>query len=140
MKRQKGCRSMRLEQHEFTRTMKGNIMEAERELGKWCDKMNLKYQEIAATKSLDIKFQLSREGYDTFSPYYCSEVTLDVTSMDKVLDTHRIVIWECQRVFFGVPTKWNIPGSKIVGDLMDYPYENAALELEGHLEAYLQKM
>lgn len=82
---------MRLEQHEFTRTKKGTIIEAERELGKWCD-------------------------------------------------SHRIVIWECQRVFFGVPTKWNIPGSKIVGDLMDQPYEKVALELKGHLEAFLQKM
>jgi len=130
---------MNLEQDEFTGTLKGKIIEVERKMGKLCDRLNLKYQEAAAANNLDVKFQMSRKGFDTFSPYYCSDVTLGIARNEMVLETHRFVIWECQRLLFGMPMKWNIPGSKIVGNFMDESYENVALKLEEHMEEFLNR-
>lgn len=129
---------MRLERDEFTGSLKGQIMEAERKLGELCEKLNLKYREAAAANNLDVKLRISREGHDSFSPYYCSDVTLSVARKETILDTRRIVIWECQRLWFGVPTKRNIPGSKTIGDFMDKSYEKVAFDLEEHLIAFLQ--
>lgn len=128
---------MRLEQDEFTRSLKGQITEAERKLGELCERLNLKYQEAAAACNLEVKLQLSREGYDTFSPYYRSEVALHVARNETVVDTYRIVIWECQRVWFGMLTKRNMPGSKMVGDWMDKSYKQVELELEERMAAFL---
>jgi len=134
-----GSLEMRLEQYEFTGTLKGQIIEAERKLGELCERLNFKYREAAAARDLDVKFRMSREGYDTFSPYYCSVVTLSVVRKETIVDARRIVIWECQRLFFGMPTKRNIPGSKTVGDFMDQSYEKAALELEEYITTFLQQ-
>ncbi|WP_276352258.1 hypothetical protein [Cohnella caldifontis] len=130
---------MRLEQYEFTGTLKGKITEAERKWSEWCDRMNLIYGEPAAASNVDVKFRMSREGHDSYSPYYRSEVTLTVSRNETVLDSRRIVIWECQRFFLGMPTKWNFPGAKTAGYFMDPSYENAAIELEEHIVDFLNR-
>ncbi|WP_123040594.1 hypothetical protein [Cohnella candidum] len=129
---------MKLEQHELTRTVKGKIMEAERKFGKLCDELLLKYGPIAAEKQLDVEIALHRTGHDSFTPYYRSGITMDVSRKGGKSDTHRVVIWECQREFLGIPTKRNLPGSKVIGEYMDEPYEQVAQELIKRLESYLK--
>ncbi|MBW5448113.1 hypothetical protein GE107_18815 [Cohnella sp. CFH 77786] len=129
---------MRLEHHEFTGTLKGKIMEAERKFAKLCEDLTLKYKPIAAMKQLDVEIQMFRDGHDSYIPGYRSEIALGVSRNEVPLDTHVIVIWACSREFLGLPVKWNLPGSKVVGEFLDETFEQVALELEELLGTFLQ--
>jgi hypothetical protein len=49
---------------------------------------------------------------------------------------HIIKIWECDRYFLGLPISKNIPGSKIIGELLD----ESLVEVKAELKEYIDKV
>ena len=47
-----------------------------------------------------------------------------------------IKIWECDRYFLGLPISKNIPGSKIIGELLD----ESLVEVKEELKEYIKEL
>lgn len=60
-------------------------------------------------------------------------MTIGIFGEGEHLELYRILIWECHRYFLGMPISKNIPGSKIVGNLLDESIEDLKLELNEYL-------
>ncbi|EMF45514.1 hypothetical protein B481_3399 [Planococcus halocryophilus Or1] len=52
---------------------------------------------------------------------------------------HVITIWNCARIIFGLSVSKNIPGSKIIGDLVDESLKEIKKELKETIEEFLSE-
>lgn len=128
---------MKIKQKDFTEQLRERIVNYEKNLDDLAKFLNRKYKPRFAERRLDFGIEMMRRGTDPFNPNYVSEIAYGIARKDDLLDLHRIVIWECERSFLGLPLPWNVPGSAVTGELADESYESIVRELEAHIQAHL---
>lgn len=98
---------------------------------------------VFAKKNFELDADFDKEGDDPFKPGYSSSVTIGVSDKNdkngELIDLHIIKIWQCERTFLGMPISKNIPGSKIIGDLLDESVEEIKGELKEYIEEFLNE-
>lgn len=109
---------MKYKSTEFTEELKNEIAGIEAELERYVSAINLP----------GLVYEFDRTGQDPFTPDYHSSVSIGYPDQEE--DVHTITIWQCERYFLGLPISSNIPGSKIVGELMDETVEEAKEEIQ----------
>ena len=81
---------------------------------------------------------LDKEGIDPFIPGYSSSVSIGIIDESGELDHLYIIkIWECGRSFLGISISINIPGSRIIGEILDEALEEVKIGLKEELEDVL---
>lgn len=131
---------MKFRQKDFSEELKEKIQNTELALKDHIEKLLSDYKSFFAEKNLDFDAGFDIEGNDPFQPGYSSSVSIGISENDELIDLHLIKIWECDRYILGVPTTKNIPGSKIIGELLDEPLEEVKKELKEYIEEVLYNL
>ncbi|QGS68513.1 hypothetical protein CV093_08165 [Oceanobacillus sp. 143] len=93
---------------------------------------------VFAKKNLDFDAGFNKEGNNPFKPDYSSSVSIGIADKNgELIDLHIIKIWECERSLLGMPISKNIPGSRIIGELLDESLEEVKEELKEYIEEVL---
>lgn len=72
------------------------------------------------------------------NPGYSSSVSIGIADKSgELIDLHIIKIWEYERSLLGMSISKNIPGSKIIGELLDESVEEVKEELKEYIEEVL---
>ncbi|PLS17430.1 hypothetical protein CVD28_12835 [Bacillus sp. M6-12] len=127
---------MRYQQKDFTGELKDKIKITELALKEHAVRLLNEYQSFFAQKyRFDAEFNI--EGEDPFIPGYSSSFSIGFANEEgELIDLHIIKIWECERFFLGMPTSKMLPGSKIIGELLDETVEEVKEELKQYIEEY----
>ncbi|WP_416728737.1 hypothetical protein [Fictibacillus sp. JL2B1089] len=125
---------MRYHQREFSHELMQRIKDIEAALADDIEYLLLKYKPLFNKKNLSFDGEFHREGNHPFTPQYISTISIGI-SEEKVelIDLHTIKIWDCYRSFLGMPISKKIPGSKIVGELLDETLEEVKEELVDYI-------
>jgi hypothetical protein len=125
---------MKYNQNEFSNELMKEIMNVERALKDILNSMLLKYKPIFNKKNVTLDGEFHREGNDPFTPEYISSIYIGISEeKEELIDLHTIKIWECYRSFLRMPISKKIPGSKIVGELLDETLEEVKEELVDYI-------
>ena len=128
---------------EFTNNLQIRIKMMEKVLKEQIDKFLQDYKSAFAKKNLKLDAVFVREGTDCFKPGYHSSISIGITEKSKemaeVIDIRTIKIWECERIFSGIPVSKNIPGSKIIGVLLDETEKEIQKEIHEYMEDLLME-
>ena len=129
---------MKYHQRDFTPDLKARVNTAEHELKDYIERLLKEYQPVFAEKNLEMDVGFDKEGIDPFIPGYNSSVSIGIIDESGELDNLYIIkIWECGRFFLGMPISINIPGSRIIGELLDDALEEVKIGLKEELEDLL---
>ncbi|MEH7383252.1 hypothetical protein V7138_22510 [Bacillus sp. JJ1533] len=129
---------MKYAEKDFTFDLKERIVINEATLKDLIGKLRDENKPIFAKKGLDFDAGFERMGNDPFLPGYSSSISIGISDESgELIDLHIIKIWECGRYFLGIPVSQKIPGSKIVGELLDDSLENIKSELNEYIEDHL---
>ncbi|ANC77555.1 hypothetical protein ABE65_012405 [Fictibacillus phosphorivorans] len=121
---------MKYDQKEFSEELLKEIRNIETTLKDNIDFLLLKYRPIFNTKNLVFDGEFHIQGDHPFTPQYVSSISIGISEeKEELIDLHTIKIWECYRSFLGMPISKKIPGSKIVGELLDETLEEVKEEL-----------
>lgn len=130
---------MKYTQKQFTPELLNHIKQTEQSLGSMLEKITQLYKKKFRNIALQLESSLDREGTNPFDPGYRSSISIGISETGgDLLDLHTIVIWECQRTFLGLPTGKNIPGSKIIGELLEETIKEIKAELVEYLDEHLK--
>lgn len=134
---------MKYQQKDFTEELKIKIKNTESALKEHIEKLLKENKSVFAKKNLELDADFGKEGDDPFKSGYSSSVAIGVSdNTDKngeLIDLHIIKIWECERTLLGMPISKNIPGSKIIGELLDESVEEIKEELKEYIEEFLNE-
>jgi hypothetical protein len=131
---------MKYQQSEFSEELLEKIKNTEVVIKDHIDCLLLEYKTVFADKKLDFDAGFDSEGNDPFMPRYSSSVSIGITEENEErIDLHIINIWECERYFLGMPISVKIPGSKIVGELLDETFEELKEELKQYIDDLLEE-
>lgn len=90
---------------------------------------------LVAKKNLNFEGEFAIDGNDPFKPGYSSSVNIVMIEENgELIDLHIIKIWECERTLLGMPITKNLPGSKIIGSILDESLEEVEKELQDYLK------
>lgn len=129
---------MKYQQRDFTPDLKARVNLAELELKDYIERLLNEYESVFAEKNLEMNVGFDKEGIDPFIPGYSSSVSIGIIDESGELDNLYIIkIWECGRSFLGMPISFKIPGSKIIGELLDEALEEVKIGLKEDLEDLL---
>lgn len=132
---------MKYQQKDFTLELKTTIQQIESALKEFSEILLRKNQSIFAEKNLDFQASLDIDGYDHYQPGYCSTMVIGISEKavpnGELINMHLITIWKCHRTILGLDVSKNIPGSKIIGMLVDETLEELKEELEETIEEFL---
>ncbi|WP_163100703.1 hypothetical protein [Peribacillus alkalitolerans] len=129
---------MKFKQKDFTDELMGKINKTELTLKSNIERLLTKYKPVFAKKNLDFDARFEKDGKDPFMPGYSSSISIGIADKnEEPIDFHSIKIWECERSFIGIPTSKKIPGSKIIGELLDETFEEIQEELKEYIEEFL---
>lgn len=132
---------MKYQQKDFTEELKMKIQNTESTLKNHIEKLLNENKPVFAKKNLQFDADFNKEGDDPFKPGYSSSVAIGISNKtDKnreLIDLHIIKIWECERILLGMPISKQIPGSKIIGELLDESLEEIKEELKEYIEEVL---
>jgi hypothetical protein len=129
---------MKYQQKDFTSELMGKIKNTEQALKDHIEKLLSENKPVFAKKRLDFEAGFDIEGNDPFQPGYCSSISIGISDeSDELTDLHIIKIWECDRYFLGLHISKNIPGSKIIGELLDESLDEVKIELKEYIEELL---
>ncbi|AXI08820.1 hypothetical protein CUC15_07775 [Oceanobacillus zhaokaii] len=102
------------------------------------EKLLKENKSVFAKKNLDFDAGFNKEGNNPFKPDYSSSVSIGIADKNgELIDLHIIKIWECERSLLGMPISKNIPGSRIIGELLDESLEEVKEELKEYIEEVL---
>ncbi|MEO2076599.1 MAG: hypothetical protein ABGX20_14615 [Bacillus sp. (in: firmicutes)] len=134
---------MKYQQKDFTENLKIKIKSTEAELKEHIEKILTENKFVFAKNNLELDADFDKEGDDPFKPRYSSSVAIGVSDKtDKnggLIDLHTIKIGECERTLLGMPISKNIPGSKIIGELLDESVEEIKEELKEYIKEFLNE-
>lgn len=134
---------MKYQQKDFTKELKTQIQQMECALKEYSVMLLRENKSIFENRNLEFDTGFDTNGFDHFQPGYCSTISIGITdkvdSNGELLNLHVITIWECQRSLFGLPVSKNIPGSKIIGELVDEPLKELKEELKEYIEEFLSE-
>src|SRR4051794_17480959 len=126
---------MKYVEKDFTLDLKEKIKNNEAAFKDLIEKLLNDYKPTFAKKGLNLDAGFDREGNDPFHPGYSSSISIGISDEGGDLtDLHIIKIWECDRYFLGIPISKNIPGSKIIGELLDESLSDIKLDLKEYIE------
>ncbi|MBO1511054.1 hypothetical protein [Metabacillus bambusae] len=129
---------MKFQQTDFTEELMEKIKNTELTLKDYIERLLSEYKSVFAKKNLDFDAVFDKEGNDPFIPGYSSSVSIGIAEKNEELkDLHTIKIWECERSFLGMPISKKIPGSKIIGELLDETFEEIKEELKEYIDEFL---
>ncbi|RFU61006.1 hypothetical protein [Bacillus sp. V59.32b] len=128
---------MKYQQRDFTPELRAKIEDTERVLKNHIELVLRENKSVFAEGNLDLS--LHREGQDPFKPGYSSSILTGAVDEDgELIDLHIINIWESERVILRLPISKNIPGSKVIGELIDELLEEVKLEIKEYMEEQLE--
>jgi hypothetical protein len=132
---------MKYHQRDFNEELMQKINTIEQTLKDYIEELLSEYKPVFTKKKLKFDAGLDKNGEDPFQPGYLSSVSIGVTDetdeSDELMDFHMIRIWECDRYFLGLLISKNIPGCKIIGELMDDTVEEIKTDLKEYIEEML---
>ncbi|MED0906273.1 hypothetical protein CN327_21860 [Bacillus cereus] len=130
---------MNYKEKEFTLDLKEKIVNIEQKLRNVSVQLLQNYAPLFIKKDMELFIELEKSKKDTFEIGYKSSILLGVTdAQGDMIDFYTIPIWECNRHFFGLPVSINLPGSKVIGELIDESEKDIQIELRKHLEEFLE--
>ncbi|EEL58549.1 Inosine-uridine preferring nucleoside hydrolase [Bacillus cereus Rock4-18] len=130
---------MNYKEKEFTLDLKEKIVNIEQKLRNVSVQLLQNYAPLFIKKDIELFIELEKSKKDTFEIGYKSSILLGVTdAQGDMIDFYTIPIWECNRHFFGIPVSINLPGSKVIGELIDESEKDIQIELRKHLEEFLE--
>lgn len=128
---------MKYLQRDFTPELRAKIEDTERVLKNHIELVLRENKSVFAEGNLDLSFH--REGKDPFEPGYSSSILIGaVDENGELIGLHIINIWESERIFLGLPISKNIPGSKVIGELIGESLEEVKLEIKEYMEEQLE--
>ncbi|MGM0923387.1 MAG: hypothetical protein ACQEWW_19615 [Bacillota bacterium] len=131
---------MRYYQKDFSEELLKTIITTEMALKGHIENLLLEYKPIFAKKNLDFDAGFYKEGNGPFMPEYNSSVSIGIAEENvEHIDLHTIKIWECNRYFLGMPNSKKIPGSKLIGELLDETIEDVKEELKEYINNFLEE-
>ncbi|TAA67113.1 hypothetical protein [Planococcus salinarum] len=134
---------MKYQQKDFTQELKTKIQEVESALKKHSEILLRENKSIFENRNLDFDAVFNIDGSEHFQPGYCSTISIGITDKinppGELLNLHVITIWECQRSLLGLSVTKNIPGSKIIGELVDESLKEIKEELKEYIEVFLSE-
>jgi hypothetical protein len=129
---------MKFQQKDFDEKLKGEIKTNEVTLKDHIEELLSQNKSVFAKKNLELDADFDKVGDDPFAPGYRSSISVGVTDDNgELIDLHIIKIWECERTLLGMPILKQIPGSKVVGELLDESLEEIKEELREYIEEIL---
>ncbi|MEH7236451.1 hypothetical protein [Bacillus sp. JJ1562] len=129
---------MKYQHTDFSVELKEKIKNTELALKEHIERLLEENKFIFAKKNLDLDAGFDQEGIDPFVPGYSSSISIGIADKSgELIDLHMINIWECERSLLGMPILKNIPGSKIIGELLDESMEEIKEELKEYIEEVL---
>ncbi|ALC85266.1 hypothetical protein AM499_05125 [Bacillus sp. FJAT-22090] len=129
---------MKYQQKVFNVELKEMIKNIESTLKEHIERLLKENKSVFAEKNLDFDAGFDKEGNDPFKPGYSSSVSIGIADKSgELIDLHIIKIWECERSLLGLSISKNIPGSKIIGELLDESVEEVKEELKEYIEEVL---
>lgn len=130
---------MNYKEKEFTLDLKEKIINIEQKLRNVSVQLLQKYAPLFVKKDMELFIELKKSKKDTFEIGYKSSILLAVTdAQGDMIDFYTIPIWECNRHFFGLLVSINLPGSKVMGELIDESEKDIEIELREHLKEFLE--
>ncbi|PEF04823.1 hypothetical protein COM97_20160 [Bacillus thuringiensis] len=130
---------MKYKEQEFTLELKENIQCMEKEIERMSLKFYKEYSHLYIEKNMELDMGFAREKENPFEVGYYSTVAIAILDEEKeMIKFHNIPIYECERIFLGMPIQSNILGSKKVGELADESCYEIEEELKEQLEEYLE--
>ncbi|PEA52726.1 hypothetical protein CON64_22130 [Bacillus pseudomycoides] len=130
---------MNYKEKEFTLDLKEKIVNIEQKLRNVSVQLLQNYAPLFIKKDMELFIELEKSKKDTFEIGYKSSILLGVTdAQGDMIDFYTIPIWECNRHFFSLPVSINLPGSKVIGELIDESEKDIQIELRKHLEEFLE--
>lgn len=131
---------MKYVEADFTLELKEKIKKTEVSLKELTEKLLEKNKAIFATRGLSLDADFDRKGDNPFEPGYNSSISFGVLDeKGDLLDLHLIRIWECERIFLGMPISKKIPGSKVIGEFLDESINDIRIELKEYLQEQLEQ-
>lgn len=134
---------MKYQQKDFTQELKMKIQEMESALQEHSMTLLRENKSIFENRNLEFDAGFDINGSDHFQPGYCSTISIGITNKinltGELLNLHVITIWECQRSLLGLLVSKNIPGSKIIGELVEESLKEIKEELQEYIEEFLSE-
>lgn len=134
---------MKHQQKEFTQELKVKIHQMEDALKEHSKTLLKEHKPIFENRNLAFDAGFDSKGSDHFQPGYRSSIFIGITdktnTTGELLDLHIITIWECQRSLLGLPVSKKIPGSKIIGEIVDESLKELKEELKKYIQEYLSE-
>lgn len=128
---------MKFQKTDFTEELKVKIKNTELTLKEYIESLLSEYKSVFASKSLEFDAGFDKEGNDPFIPGYWSTISIGIAEKNEdLIGLHIIRIWECERFFLGMPISKKIPGSKIIGELLDESFEEVKAELNEYIDEF----
>ncbi|UPO90150.1 hypothetical protein [Niallia sp. Man26] len=129
---------MKYKQTEFTGELRDKIKNTELILKDYIESLLDEYKSVFAMKNLEFDAGFDIEGNDPFMPGYSSTISLGIADEnEELIDIHIIRIWECERYLLGMATSKKVPGSKVIGELIDETFEDIKEELKEYIDEFL---
>jgi hypothetical protein len=129
---------MKYNQKDFSASLIEEIKNKELEFNNLSEELIDQYKSVLAQKNFNLDTSFDIEGEDPFEPGYSSYLSLGIAEKNgDLIDLHTIKIWNCERYFLGIPTTKKIPGSRIIGELLDETYEEVKEEVNEFIQEYL---
>lgn len=131
---------MKYHQKDFSASLMELITNKELELNDLSKNLLEQYKTVLAQKNFKLDTSFDKEGEDPFKPGYSSYISLGISEKSgDLIDLHTINVWNCERFFLGIPTTKKLPGSRIIGELLDETYEEVKDEFNEFIQEYLNE-
>lgn len=132
---------MRIQYKDFTSQLKTKIEDIEQKLKEEIERLQKEHKTAFSKKGLKLESAFDQEGNDVFHPGYSSSISVGFTDKNgDLIDLKIIKIWECERIFLGMPVLRNFPGSKVAGELLDESPEEIRIELKEYMDEVLTEV
>lgn len=132
---------MKYLEKEFTNELKNTINQKETALKNLLENLVDENNPDFVKKGLVLYAEFERRGNDPFHPGYNSSIAIGISDKnDELMDLHNITIWDCDRYFLGLTISLKIPGSKVVGELVDESVEDLEIELKEYIHDQLEEL
>ncbi len=129
---------MKYHQRDFNGELIEEIKDTELALKDHIERLLNEHKSVFAKKNMNFDARFDKEGNDPFQPGYCSSISIGISDESgELTDLHIIKIWECDHYFLGVPISKNIPGNKIIGELLEESFVEVKVELKEYIEELL---
>ncbi|WP_445491308.1 hypothetical protein [Niallia sp. 03133] len=130
----------KFKQASFNKELEEKILYIESILKEHIQLLLKDYKSALLKNNLDLTGDVNIEGKVPFKPSYNSSVVIGILENNgELLDLLSITIWECDRNFLGISTSKKIPGSKIIGELLDETIEEVKEEIKEYLDDFLNE-